>query len=139
MTIDERITTWLSFNQRPCEERDLLNDAVEELAALRERLDTAEIEIDTLKAEDPAKYAWMHACDDLAKECKELKAQLHAAGDGDTWKAACKRVEAELSTITGQLAEARALLLKISECDYLIAARALAKTYLRAAEAGGRE
>jgi hypothetical protein len=43
---------------------------------LEGELEEAKIEIDTLKAEDPAKYAWMHACDDLAKECVELKAEL---------------------------------------------------------------
>ena len=43
---------------------------------LEKELEEAKIEIETLKAEDPAKYAWMHACDDLAKECVELKAEL---------------------------------------------------------------
>lgn len=31
MNIEERLIAWLEFNQRHCEERDLLNDALEEL------------------------------------------------------------------------------------------------------------
>jgi len=43
----------------------------------------------------------------------DLEQQLHAAGDGDTWREACKRVEAELSTVAGQLEEARAALAEL--------------------------
>ena len=35
MNITERLIAWLEWNKRPCEERDLLNDALEELEQLR--------------------------------------------------------------------------------------------------------
>jgi hypothetical protein len=38
MNIIERLIAWLEWNKRPCEERDLLNDALEELEQAREQL-----------------------------------------------------------------------------------------------------
>jgi len=38
MNITERLIVWLEWNKRPCEERDLLNDALEELEQAREQL-----------------------------------------------------------------------------------------------------
>jgi hypothetical protein len=37
-----------------------------------------------------------------------LKAELAAAGDGDTWREACGRVEAELAKVRAELAAAKA-------------------------------
>lgn len=42
MNIIERLIAWLEWNKRPCEERDLLNDALEELESLTARLAAAE-------------------------------------------------------------------------------------------------
>jgi predicted RNA-binding Zn-ribbon protein involved in translation (DUF1610 family) len=47
-------------------------------------------------------------CDELLEKIAELRTELHAAGDGDTWKATCQRVEEELESTRAQLSEALA-------------------------------
>ena len=46
----------------------------------------------------------------LEREVEELKAQLEAAGDGDTWRDACHRMEYELEWQNTELTTLRDLL-----------------------------
>ena len=48
--------------------------------------------------------------DAMADEIEQLREQLDAAGDGDTWREACQRVEQELNAVRQQLAEEQARL-----------------------------
>jgi hypothetical protein len=64
----------------------------------------------------------------LEQEIKRLRAELHAAGDGDTWEAACKRLEVELAAFNTtwqhdppEPGDTRWVRLRVMEIDPVIA------------------
>jgi hypothetical protein len=61
--------------------------------------------------------------DELRKEFERLRAELTAAGDGDTWREACGRLEKELEKTRAELAAAKAASIppvKINTCWFTL-------------------
>jgi chromosome segregation ATPase len=68
--------------------------------------DNVRLRAEVQKTRD-AGAVWDRAYQELRQEHEQLKAELAAAGDGDTWREACQRVERELEVRTKERDEAR--------------------------------
>lgn len=72
MNLEERLIAWLELNQRPCEERDLLNDAYERL----EQLASANRALSRANTHVTARLA---AAEALDRDYQEVRDRLDAA------------------------------------------------------------
>lgn len=107
MNLEERLIAWLEWNKRPCEERDLLNDALEELQLLKQQLDDAG-DGDTWKAMGQR----------AGEELERTREQLKAICDGVNRRCGADANQlplVSLDKLTARLAEANRRLSEIRD------------------------
>jgi len=80
MDLVERLIYWLEIHERQCEERDLLNDAVEEIERLRCEVARLSLTIDSEGRECQCSRCWRVRKDNA--KAKGLMNAAKAAGGG---------------------------------------------------------